>query len=690
MGLRWERGLGEVLVLAVVVLLGVLAGCAPDARHEATVALLRTHFPQHADRVLGASGPRGLAAMPDGTFAPTPRAEPDPVRAAEAALAARGGLHATFPARGDGAVRMTLPDGLAIEVREVGLHAAARLARGAVVYEHGSAGASFWSVADGGYEEWLLVRAPGPAPVARWEVKGATLRQRGEAIEIVDRAGTTRLTVTAPAAYTETGAPVRARLSAVGAQLALTIDGAPGVGLALVDPAWQVTGSMATARAEHTATLLPSGKVLVVGGLGPSVGHLASAEVYDPAAGTFAPTTGPLATTRRNHTATLLPSGEVLVVGGQKASGYLASAEVYDPAAGTFAPTTGSLATARSDHTATLLASGQVLLVGGESGGSGYVALAELYDPAARSFTPTTGPLVTARRRHTATLLSSGKVLVAGGVTGLATFPPAAELYDPGARTFAPTTGPLATGRAGHTATLLPSGKVLVAGGYYWDGADHYLASAELYDATANAFSSMTASLLTARAGQTATLLPSGKILLAGGCNTGTTGNCTTSLDSAELFDPGGDGTFAAANVLLTTARFGHAATLLPSGKVFLVGGRNGSSYAASAELYDPGTGGAIGPSGGGLASARAGHTATLLPSGKVLLAGGAGAAYSTVATAELYDPSSGSSVPTAGPLETARAKHTATLLLSGKVLLVGGFSGNISDNDPLAWKKRV
>ncbi len=72
------------------------------------------------------------------------------------------------------------------------------------------------------------------------------------------------------------------------------------------------TGSLATARADHTATLLPNGKVLVAGG---SSCVLASAELYDPASGTWT-ATGSLATARDLHTATLLPNGKVLVAGG--------------------------------------------------------------------------------------------------------------------------------------------------------------------------------------------------------------------------------------------------------------------------------------------------------------------------------------------------------------------------------------
>src|SRR5438067_1511338 len=159
------------------------------------------------------------------------------------------------------------------------------------------------------------------------------------------------------------------------------------------------TGSLVTARYLHTATLLPNGKVLVAGGFGSSV-PLASAELYDPASGTWT-ATGSLGTARYYHTATLLPNGKVLVAEGANSSGDLASAELYDPASGTWTAT-GSLGTAREVHTATLLPNGKVLVAGGANS-SGALASAELYDPASGTWSAT-GSLAVARYYHTATL----------------------------------------------------------------------------------------------------------------------------------------------------------------------------------------------------------------------------------------------------------------------------------------------
>jgi len=218
-------------------------------------------------------------------------------------------------------------------------------------------------------------------------------------------------------------------------------------------------------------------------------------------------------------------------------------------------------------------------------------------------------------------------------------------------------TGSMATGHTAATATLLNSGKVLVAGGS--DANGKAIDSAELYDSTSKTFST-TGSLGTARHNFAATLLPSGRVLITGGLDIN-----NNPLASAELYDPVA-GTFSPTTGPMTIARASHTATLLNTGKVLIAGWGN-----ATAELFDPSTG--TFSQTGSMSLARTAHTATLLADGKVLIAGGTGAPGQPLGEAELYDPASGSFFQTLFSMITARSVHTATLLKDGTVLLAGG-----------------
>jgi hypothetical protein len=224
-------------------------------------------------------------------------------------------------------------------------------------------------------------------------------------------------------------------------------------------------------------------------------------------------------------------------------------------------------------------------------------------------------------------------------------------------------TGDMSNGRTAHTATLLQSGKVLMAGGdpclfdFYYESCP--LSSAEVYDAGAGTFAA-TGSMSVKRVSHTATLLSNGKVLVAGGHDA-----------SAELYDQT-SGKFAATGSM-SVGRNSHTATLLANGKVLIAGGQSVSGPLATAELYDPNSG--TFTATGTMAASRTSHTATLLANGKVLIAGGSNSA-GEMATAELYDPTTGSFIA-AGSMVKKRAFHVATLLSSGNVLVTGGSVSN-------------
>lgn len=350
---------------------------------------------------------------------------------------------------------------------------------------------------------------------------------------------------------------------------------------------------MTTPRSNHTATLLNDGSVLMAGGdiPGGSVGAITArsapggvAELYNPSGDTFTLTPIAMNYARLDHTATLLPNGKVLVAGGSDGGGtFYSSAELYDPASGSWTLTTTQMSTVRTLHTATLLLNGKVLVAGGGDDSDNFLASSEIYDPAKDTWTLTAQPMNNGRLNHTATLLSNGKVLVTGGQNGSSALS-SAELYDPATDTWTLTAQPMTTGRVAQTATRLSNGKVFVAGGL--DSSFYLsLASAELYNPVNDTWTASAQSLATSRNSHTATLLPSGIVLLAAGIQDG-----MILLNSAELYDPNTD-SFTSSSQTLTDARQIHTATLLPNGKTLLAGGLDiNFSPLATAELYDPGT----------------------------------------------------------------------------------------------------
>ncbi len=355
--------------------------------------------------------------------------------------------------------------------------------------------------------------------------------------------------------------------------------------------------------------------------------------------------TGSMSTARSQHTATLLDDGTVLIAGGNNNGIAIAGSELYSGADAGFSQS-GALGTARYSHTATLLGTGQVLVTGGNDSNGLAMASAELYDPSTKTFTAL-GNMASARASHTETLLGNGKVLLTGGATqstyGIIVFMEAtAELFDPATRSFS-ATGSMSTPRAGHTATLLSTGKVLVVGGLIADG--QMTASAELYDPTTGTFT-LTGAMHDARYAHTATLLANGTVLVTGGIDVLPNQAMNQMLTSAEIYDPK-SGSFTTTGSMGTGRSF-HAATLVGDASVLVVGGldQNGDPL-LGAELYSPGTGQFS--LTGGLQIPSDEHTATVLRNGTVLVAGGnnsappgqeivpGGNASGSLAAAELY-----------------------------------------------------
>ena len=354
--------------------------------------------------------------------------------------------------------------------------------------------------------------------------------------------------------------------------LLLGVAGNALVALAQSPGTFTPTGSMITARSGHTATLLPSGKVLIVGG------GTSSAELYEPSTGSFT-ATGNMITPRRWHSATLLADGRVLIAGGFIGVGNTTttSAELYDPSTGTFTAVGDvSRTTSQAVHTATLLGNGKVLI-------AGIGANAELYDPATRTFAEA-GPYADPSPWlvDTATLLPDGKVLITGCTArcevGME------QVYDPGTNSFSLTGGP----KPGcgedicwfvdvNTATLLTDGKVLIAGSDEYD----WPADAEVYDPSTGIFTRI-GNTAAPHEFSTATLLPDGTVMIAGSQLAGGSGD-----PSVELYNAA-SGKFAFEGNMIT-ARHSHTATLLPDGTVLIAGGNNTwPTPTSTAEIYHP------------------------------------------------------------------------------------------------------
>ena len=300
--------------------------------------------------------------------------------------------------------------------------------------------------------------------------------------------------------------------------------------------------------------------------------------------------------------------------------------------------------------------------------GSGWVPLASTadarYDLPFRSLLQPVVPLgylITGRGNGTrGVTLSNGTILFTGTNN-------TAEIYNPTTRLSAATSGNMNVARNSHTATLLPDGKVLIAGGR--DSSNNFLSSAEIFDPATGLFTP-TGSLATARSDMTATLLPNGKVLIAGG-NT-QIGPISLAIASTELYDAG-LGTFSAGPTM-SSPRYLHPATVLNDGKILMAGGF-GASGNASAELYDPSTN-TFAVTLGSMEQWRGQARATLLSDGRVLVVGGQFG--DNQPTAEIYDPLAATAAAAftfTGSMSTPRQQHALANLNDGSVLVAGGLA---------------
>ena len=219
-------------------------------------------------------------------------------------------------------------------------------------------------------------------------------------------------------------------------------------------------------------------------------------------------------------------------------------------------------------------------------------------------------------------------------------------------------TATMPTARADATATLLPNGKVLAAAGLNSAGVE--IANADLYDPATNGWTPA-APMGNARYNHTATSLTDGRVLLGGGAELGT-------WCPAEIYNPTTNTWVGAPSMMRTRTQ--HTATLLPDGKVLLVGGYVPSSI-IQAELYDP----AVGSMhiGSNVTTGDRRHTATLLPGGDVVVLGGTNSDHTAAyANASLF-ASATRTWATLASMVQARHSHTATLLANNRILVTGG-----------------
>jgi Kelch motif len=331
---------------------------------------------------------------------------------------------------------------------------------------------------------------------------------------------------------------------------------------------------------------------------------------------------------------------------------------------------TDPLAQARWASASVLLHDGRVLVVGGSTGSSSYnaVATASIIDPSTGHWTEATD-MLQPRAYAMAVTLADGSVLVAGGSRDGQPLD-TAERYNPDNGTWV-AAGRMNLPRTQATLTLLPDGRALAVGGGIEGGPDwRTTASAEIFDPTTNTWT-LAAPMSEARASQTATLLPDGEVLVAGGSTTyyGESGLVTA---DAEIYNPKSNSWRAAAP--MGHPRYVFGAVLLANGKVLVAGGwyatSNSDPSHPTAEIYDPAKN--LWTDTGSMSNARAQFGLVRLRDGRVLAVGGVDPAYRPGATCELYDPATGIWQAT-GPLAAPVMYPAIQALPDGRAFVAGG-----------------
>jgi MYXO-CTERM domain-containing protein len=525
-------------------------------------------------------------------------------------------LRARLPAQASAAhvVEFDGIDGFSVRTEEIGIQPVpAELHQGVVVYRGAVAGGDLlYKLTPTHVDEYIYLREPSAHLHREFEFDTGsavwTLREADTNIEALGKDGVAHLRMSAPLARAADGKRRRGTAHIVGRKIILDIDLEGLATPILVDPDWSTTGTMTTSHWGDAAWRRPDGRVMVVGGCAltgcpssfvqTSCGQvLANTDVWDPSSGVWT-SSAAMATARTTFAGVPLPSGDLIVAGGctetnctqMNDAGFCVAqlctqstklAERYSFDAGSWVAA-GSLSSPRFAPMGAPVGNGEALLAGG-CDVSSCTANVERWSAAANTWSER-APLPAPRGYGTATVLADGRVLVIGGCADplCTTVLSDATVYDPVANTWT-AAGSMSSPRAGQSATLLKDGTVLVAGGCMDSACMHVLSSADIWSASA-----------------------------ASDAGTG---------DGGGDEDGGAGGQFAAAPSM-AGARHHHTANLLANGEVLMAGGANttGASIPTS-EVYLPLAREWIGT--GAMLMARAFHIGVDLSDGKVLVSGG-------------------------------------------------------------------